>query len=177
MCPMVRRPPGMALALLGFLQNGPQHGYQIHRMLSDPAALGLIWKVKQSQLYALLSRLEKDGYVIGTFQNQDPHPPRRVIELTEFGREGFSRWLTEPVKAPYLVRQEFMAKMYFAQKESAEKVQLLVENQRAVCTQWVDKLTEQAKTSELASFRWNMYQYRLGQIAALRNWLESLSRL
>ena len=60
MSPMVRRPPGIELVLLGFLREGPMHGYQIFQMFSEPNSLKLVWELKQSQLYALLTKLELD---------------------------------------------------------------------------------------------------------------------
>jgi PadR family transcriptional regulator AphA len=175
MCPMVRHPPGMELALLGFLQQGPQHGYRIHQMLSDPAELGLIWHLKQSQLYALLTKLEGDGYVTSTLQNQEPHPPRRVFELTTLGHKVFLDWLTSPVAVPRLIRQEFLAKLYFAQRENNKyMLQQLIDKQRVVCQNWMDEFKKQLTTSEPKSYRWSMYQYRIGQIEALHHWLDLL---
>lgn len=177
MSPMVRRPPGMELALLGFLLQEPQHGYQLHQMISDPTGLGLIWNLKQSQLYALLSKLEEDEYVVSTLQNQDPHPPRRVFELTESGRKIFFDWLTSPVAAPRLIRQDFFAKMYFAKKENKDVAQKLIEAQRAICQHWVEDFKSKLTGSEQMSFSWKMYQYRLGQVQALQTWLDSYSEV
>lgn len=172
MCPMVRRPPGMELALLGFLLQGPQHGYQLHQLISDPAGLGLIWSLKQSQLYALLSKLELDGCVSSTLHNQEPHPPRKVFALTESGRKIFYDWLTSPVLAPRLVRQEFFAKLYFARRENKDVVQKLIEGQRDVCRNWVEDFKLKLANGRHASFGRVMYQYRLGQVQALQNWLD-----
>lgn len=176
MCPMVRRPPGMELALLGFLLDGPQHGYQLHQMISDPAGLGLIWYLKQSQLYALLSKLELDGCVTSTLQNQDLHPPRKVFALTESGRRTFYDWLTSPVTAPRLVRQEFFAKVFFAKRENKNVVQNLIEVQHVVCRNWVEDFKLRLADSKQESFSWVMYQYRLGQVQALQDWLDSMRK-
>jgi len=173
---MVRRPPGMELALLGFLLQGPQHGYQLHQLISDPTGLGLIWHLKQSQLYALLSKLELDGCVVSTLQNQDPHPPRRVFELTESGRRVFYDWVISPVTAPRLVRQDFFAKLYFAKRENEDVVQKLIEGQRDVCRNWVEDFKLKLEDGGQASFGWVMYQYRLGQVQALQRWLESYEK-
>ncbi len=176
MCLMVRRPPGMELALLGFLLQEPQHGYQLHQKISDPAGLGLIWSLKQSQLYALLSKLEVDGYVFSTLQNQDPHPPRKVFELTEAGRKTFYDWLISPVTAPRLIRQDFFAKLYFAKRENKDVVQKLIEVQRVRCESWVEGFKLKLAGSEQMSFSWVMYQYRLGQVQALQSWLDAYEK-
>ncbi len=58
---MVRTPLSMEYILLGLVFKQPMYGYEIHQLLSQPEGLGLIWHLKQSQLYALLEKLEKDG--------------------------------------------------------------------------------------------------------------------
>lgn len=177
MCPMVRRPPGMELALLGFLLQGPQHGYQLHQLISDPAGMGLIWNLKQSQLYALLSKLEADGSVSSTLHHQEPHPPRKVFALTESGRKVFYNWLTSPVLAPRLVRQQFFAKLYFAKRENKDIVQELIKVQQVVCENWGEDFKRKLVASEQASYRWAMYQYRIGQVQALQSWLDSYEKI
>jgi DNA-binding PadR family transcriptional regulator len=171
---MVRRPLGIEIALLGFLQQGPQHGYQIYQMLSDPVGLGQIWHLKQSHLYAILTKLEKDGYILGELKAQEvAHPPRRMFQPTPLGQSAYQDWIISPVNVPRLIRQEFMAKLYFAQRENIDTVRKLIERQRVVCQNWVDEFNRQLSTSELGSYRSIMYQYRLGQIEAMLRWLES----
>jgi PadR family transcriptional regulator, regulatory protein AphA len=172
MCPMVRRPPGIELALLGFLRDGPQHGYHIHLTLSNPAGLGLVWHLKQSQLYALLAKLEGDGYVISALQSQEPHPPRRVFELTPGGRIAYLDWLTSPVAVPRLVRQEFLAKLYFLQGGNKEPARLLIERQLLVCQRWLGDFKRQAAQNETGSYGWLTFQYRIRHIEAMLAWLE-----
>lgn len=173
MSPMVRRPPGMELALLGFLRHGPQHGYQIHLLLSDPDGLGPIWRLKQSQLYALLSKLEKDGYIRGELEvHETGRPPRRMFHLTQSGKAAYQDWLQNPVSVPRLVRQEFMAKYYFARLEGENQARLLVEAQRATCRGWLE--TMKAEKLDRSSFNWFIQQYRIGQIEAALVCLEGV---
>jgi len=176
MCPMIRRPLGMELALLGFLFQGPKHGYQIHQLLMDTSGLGLIWNLKQSQLYALLLKLESDGYLQGVveYQSVSTRPLRRLFHLTEKGSNAFREWLAQPVPALHFVRQEFMAKYYFAQLDSGFTVSLLVANQRRECKEWIKKFTEQLNQCELRSYGWRMYRYRIGQIESFQNWLNDI---
>jgi len=169
MSPMVRRPRGIEIALLGFLQEGPQHGYQIHQMFLLPGGLGLVWKLKQSQLYALLTKLEKDGYVSSTLQNQEPHPPRRVYELTPSGRKLYLEWLSSPVAMPRQIRQEFLAKLYFLQ-EDRDSRKLLIERQQETCKDWLAQFDKQ--TNQSGSFGWITSQYRLKHIESILAWLE-----
>jgi len=173
MSPMVRRPPGIELALLGFLCAGPLHGYQIHRTLSSRDGLELVWHLKQSQLYALLARLENDGHVTSVLQNQEPHPPRRVFELTPSGRNTYIDWLTCPVSTPRLVRQEFMAKLYFLRQAEKGLLRKLVDSQRAACQKWLDDVNSKKNTS--TEFDKLIFEYRTCQIEAMLAWLDSVT--
>ena len=68
MCPMTPTPLTIEWSLLGLLRQQPMHGYELHQMLSTAEGLGLIWHLKQSQLYALLERLEERGYLSSTLE-------------------------------------------------------------------------------------------------------------
>lgn len=171
MCPMIRRPPGMELALLGFLRKSPQHGYQIHQLLSNPVGLGPIWRLKQSQLYALLTKLEKDGYIWGELEPQETaRPPRRMYQLTAIGQAAYRDWLKSPVNVPRLMRQEFLAKYYFALLEGSEQAKALIHLQRPICQKWLKKM--KAEKVEPDSFSGSIQQYRIGQIEATLAWLD-----
>jgi DNA-binding PadR family transcriptional regulator len=173
---MVRRPLGMELALLGFLSQGPQHGYQIHQKVSDPNGLGSIWRLKQSQLYALLAKLEKDGYIVGELEAQEEaRPPRRIYHLTTTGKVVYQNWLKRPVSVPRLMRQEFMAKYYFACQEGKEQARELIDLQRVSCQKWLEELN--LGNIEQSSFEWFIYQFRIGQIKALLGWLDILNQV
>lgn len=171
MSPMIRRPPGMEFALLGFLRQGPVHGYQLHQQVCGPDGLGPIWHVKQSRLYALLLKLEQDGYIRGEIEPQEPaRPPRKIYQLTPAGRAAYENWLRSPVDAHHRMRQEFMAKIYFARQEGHERVNALVDAQRAVCQKWLESLS--AEPVDPTSFKWLLRQYRIGQIKADLAWLD-----
>jgi PadR family transcriptional regulator, regulatory protein AphA len=172
MSPMTRRSPGIELAILGFLLQGPQHGYQLHQMILDPLGLGKIWYIKQSQLYALLSKLEKDGYISAeVIFTEDARPPRRMVQLTASGKAVFDTWVRTPVNALRLMRQEFMAKYYFAVQEGAQVPQTLLNAQRDTCQQWLKKM--ELENTEPLSFQWQVRQYRQGQIKAALDWLDN----
>src|SRR4051812_40584710 len=97
MSPMVRLPLTTEHALLGFLRQQPMYGYEIHQQLSESAGLGLVWRLKQSQLYALLGKLEQEGYIVATLEAQDARPPRKVYRLTGSGHLAFLEWVQTPV--------------------------------------------------------------------------------
>jgi DNA-binding PadR family transcriptional regulator len=173
MSPLVRQPLTVEHALLGFLRERPMHGYEIHHLMIDPAGLGLVWQVKQSHLYAMLDKLENDGCIAGRQETQHMRPPRRVFRLTSAGRRAFQAWLSRPVSHGREVRLEFMAKVYFAQREGPERVAGLLQLQRQVCGAWRATLETQSTTARAGpDYERLVRQFRLGQIEAMIAWLD-----
>jgi len=161
-------------ALLGFLHQQPMHGYEIHRRLSETEGLGLVWYVKQNQLYALLGKLEKKGYVTTTLEPQPNRPDRKVFHLTNAGRETFWTWLQSPVQHGRKLRLEFLAKLYFAQQEEPAIALGLIEEQRGACLAWLN--TEHDKVEALEGehpYERLVHQFRLGQLEAMLTWLDT----
>src|ERR671912_463234 len=95
--PMTRQPPTTEHILLGYLAERPMHGYELHQRLDDPAALGTVWRVKQAQLYALLGKLEAEGWVSVTPEAREGKAARKIFHLTEAGEAAPERWGRSPV--------------------------------------------------------------------------------
>jgi DNA-binding PadR family transcriptional regulator len=166
-------PPGLELALLGFLREGPLHAYELHRRLVQAETLGLVWRLKQSHLYALLGRLEAAGLLVGTTQPQGARPPRRVLALTPAGQEAFARWLTTPVAHGRDLRLEFLAKLFFAARNSPPAVSALVERQHAACADWLADLHAQVDATPASQpFATLVLQFRIRQIEGILGWLD-----
>jgi PadR family transcriptional regulator AphA len=173
MSPLVRQPLTLEHALLGFLYERPMHGYEIHQYLASLAGLGLVWQVKQSHLYAMLDKLEGDGYIAGKQQAQAMRPPRRVFRLTSAGRKAFRDWLSRPVSHGREIRLEFLAKLYFARRVGAGWVSQLIERQRQECGDWrASLLAQSAANAERGAFAWLVYQFRVSQVESMLAWLD-----
>jgi len=160
-------------ALLGFVYQQPRHGYEIHQQLMAEDGLGLVWRLKQSQLYALLTKLEQQGYLTASLEPQDTRPPRKMLQLTTAGKEAFLAWLQTPVPQGRKMRLEFMAKLYFGRRLAPAAAITLLDGQRDICREWLASLQTQANA--LASerpFEWLVFQFRMGQVEAMLNWLD-----
>lgn len=164
----------LEIALLGFLQHEPKHGYAIHQELSDPAGLGPVWQIKLSQLYALLSKLEEAKYITATTEPQDNKPPRKIFHLTEEGRNVFRAWVQSPVKHGRSLRLEFLVKLYFARLEGADMTARLLAAQRQQCRNWLAAEEAGIKGESANSHRYGrlVHQFRSGQIQAMLAWLD-----
>ncbi len=171
MSPMVKTPLTIEHALLGFLHQQPMHGYEIHRRLTDFDKLGRVWWLPQNKLYALLNRLEREGYVSIQVEPQPSRPARKVYSLTPAGREAYHNWLHRPVKHGRKMRLEFLLKLYFMQHHSPAEALSLVEQQRHTCQNWLNEAqTETA--GDAAQYQWLVQKFRIGQMEAMLNWLD-----
>lgn len=159
-------------ALLGFVYEQPTHGYEIYQQLSDPQGLWQVWRMKQSQLYALLTKLEDEGYLVTTLQPQEARPPRKIYSLTAVGHAAFEQWLITPVTHGRQMRLEFLAKLYFAYRQGATVVQPLLEQQIRACRRWLAEVQTEATTPQTADpFAYAVQQFRVTQIESFLTWL------
>lgn len=159
-------------ALLGFVYERPTHGYEIYQQLSAAQGLWQVWRMKQSQLYALLTKLEDEEYLVTTLQPQEARPPRKVYSLTAAGRAAFEQWLTMPVTHGRQMRLEFLAKLYFAYRQGPTVVAPLLEAQVLTCRQWLAELPAESRT-QLAGdpFANAVHHFRITQIESFVTWL------
>jgi PadR family transcriptional regulator AphA len=174
MSPRLSPPLTIEYALLGLLRQQPRHGYEIYHQLADPTGLSLVWRLKQSQLYALLAKLEGKGYVTQTLEPQDARPPRKVFELTDLGCQAFLDWVQSPVGRGRGFRLDFLAKLYFAQREGSPVVVKLLDRQQAASQAWLAEQQAQAEgLSDTHPFDWLVHQFRISQTKAMLDWLDT----
>jgi DNA-binding PadR family transcriptional regulator len=160
-------------ALLGFVRQRPMHAYEIHRALTQNRALGMVWRLKQGQLYALLAHLEAEGYLASRIEQQGSRPPRKMLYLTDSGRAVLARWLAEPVAHGREFRQEFLAKLFFArQAEDPTTLATLLARQRATCRARLDSLRAQAAAAREA-YDQLVLAFRIGQLEQILVWLDT----
>lgn len=175
MSPRQRAPLTNELILLGILQSKPGYGYDIFRELQTTPGLVMIWRVKQAQLYALLDKLEGQGLLESHIENADPRPARKVYKLTRQGRTVFTEWVASPVGHGRDMRQNFLARLYFAQLAGGDAARILIQRQATVCQEWI--VTHQSQMDALKDsqhFEAVIYHYRISSEQAMLAWLKSL---
>ena len=173
-------------ALLGLLWDAPRHGYELHRAFAADQELGTICRLEQSQLYAFLKKLEHLGYLEGYMEPQEGRPPRRVLRLTETGRQVFHRWIEAPVPRPREVRLQFLLKLYFARHFGQDLVLNLITHQIEACQTFLKQMGGPQQPAHAApgagpqarvpfqDFRFTVHQARIRQIEATIGWLAEL---
>jgi PadR family transcriptional regulator AphA len=169
---------GLEHALLGLLREHPMHAYEMYLHLRRTEQLGLVWHLKQGNLYALLATLEADGYLVSTTELQEARPPRKMLHLTPHGEASFAQWLTAPVEHGRDFRQEFLAKLYFATDDGPARVTELLTRQRQACHRWLGELHAQDEAlSTGRPFEQLVVRFRMGQIEATLRWLEECAEV
>lgn len=159
--------------VLGMLSTGPAHGYDICRRLQTE--LGAVWNLGRSQIYALLSRLERDGLVAHERVGQENLPAKNIFRLTALGEEVFGAWVTTPVSHVRDMRLEFPAKLWFARQDDPLDARELIENQLAVCRAKAEVLTRlgQSCRTEIEALSAG---FKLIAVEAAISWLEELRK-
>ena len=126
--------------LLGFLNQRPAHGYDLHERIAQE--LGQIWHISLSQTYNILKRLEAKGYIIGALQAQEKAPARRRFRLTPIGRRRFEEWLTASAEPrARAIRVEFLTRLYFVYIANPKAARSLIDDQIAVTQAGLSNLT------------------------------------
>ena len=100
------------LTLLGYLFRAPGYGYDLHKRISQD--LGHVWHLSQSQAYAILKRLEKQGDITVRMVEQDKLPTKQLLHITPQGQERFLEWLRGTSGgSTRAIRMEFVSRAYF----------------------------------------------------------------
>lgn len=159
-------------ALLGFLAEHPNHGYELHQRLANE--LGQVWHISQSQVYNILKRLESHGDIVGSVQEQEKLPSRMSFELTPAGRARFETWLNTPTGCSVrAIRVEFITRLYFASRKGSYIAGALIDSQAEEVNQGLVRL--QRMLDDLPSdhvFNQLGLELRINQLSSILDWLE-----
>jgi DNA-binding PadR family transcriptional regulator len=157
---------------LGYLEEGPLHGYDLYRRFE--AELGGIWHISQSQMYAVLKRLEAQGLVEASVEEAGPSPARRVLRTTKQGSARFQSWLEAPSDCnTRIMRLEFIARLYFARRQTPGKLPDIVEGQSSALAR--QRANHEALLASLPpTDTWTRLglEFRIRQLSAIASWLE-----
>jgi PadR family transcriptional regulator, regulatory protein AphA len=163
--------PSIELSLLGLLGERPMHGYELYLEMRRESGLGLVWKIKQAHLYAVLSRLEGSGLIASELVASARGPERKVFRLTAAGKEAFGRWVRAPSSRQDF-RLDFPAKFLFATRRGGRAASSLVAAQRRLCSSWIDDMRSRGAACAEGGLDALVYRYRVGQLEAAAAWLE-----
>ena len=115
-------------AILVSLTERAGSGYELARRFDR--SIGYFWPATHQQIYRVLSRMEKAGWVTHTEVEQKGRPDKKVYEVSGAGRDELTRWLSEPVD-PAVLRDGLAVKLRGASLGDTSAVLREVERHRA----------------------------------------------
>ncbi|MDR3586285.1 MAG: PadR family transcriptional regulator [Desulfosporosinus sp.] len=127
-------------AILGILKEVPRHGYELKSIFDE--RIGNFWNLNYGQIYTTLDRLEKEGFVSGTEEEQDSRPDKKVYDISPKGVQELERWLQEPATKPRPLRDELFIKLLFTSRENPELALRLIERQTQIYMEQMRELTD-----------------------------------
>lgn len=161
-------------ALLGFLLQGPSHGYDLHQRLTS--ALGHVWHVSQSQAYASLKRMESRGEISAHLVSQSGVTARHVVRITALGRRRFTKWLECEIGVnARAIRLEFLTRLYFARSYEPEKVRRIYKSQVTEVRagiQRLERLLDHLPPEQV--FNRLSLELRVRQMKLIRGWMNEI---
>ncbi len=160
--------------LLGLLMAQPRHGYQLLETFQDTRALGRVWKLSTSQLYAVLKRLQTQNFIVGEEAYSADAPPRTVYHITDSGKTYVLAWLAEERPSPSVrrVRVEFLSRLYVARILNLANVNIL-HQQKIACEQKHRQLVAQREPN--ADSIGNIaLELEIAQIQAILGWIDQM---
>ncbi|MFF9490123.1 PadR family transcriptional regulator [Streptomyces sp. NPDC014676] len=100
-------------AVLAALLDGEFSGYQLAKAFD--VGVANFWYARPQQLYAELTRLERDGLVAGREVPQDGRPNKRLFHVTEAGLAELEAFTAASAK-PAFVRDDLLVKVQAADR-------------------------------------------------------------
>lgn len=158
-------------ALLGFLIAGPSHGYDLHQRFTT--ALGHVWRLSQSQAYAILKRLEQRGDITSQVIEQEKLPARQKLRITAQGRQRFFDWLETGIATnSRSIRLEFLTRLYFTQLHRPDNARIIYEKQSAEIASGIERLESLLTNLPLEQvYNRLSLDLRLQQMRLIQSWM------
>lgn len=95
-------------ALLVALREQPAAGLDLARRFEK--SIGFFWHATHQQIYRVLGRMERDGWVTSTTVPQTSRPDKKMYSVSAAGRQVLAEWLAEPM-AVETFRSELAVKL------------------------------------------------------------------
>jgi DNA-binding PadR family transcriptional regulator len=96
-------------AILATLSNACYSGYDISKQFAG--SVGFFWYATQQQIYRELSKLEEQGYLSAEVIRQENRPDKKMLSITETGKEYLREWIIQPGKVTP-VKDDLLVKIF-----------------------------------------------------------------
>ena len=156
----------VGLTLLGLLEAGPRHGYDLKRSYDE--RFGHDRALHYGQVYATLARLLRKGLVDVESEPGDG-PDRKRYAITPAGVTDVAAWLTEPERPDPYLQSALYTKVVLALLTGRDATELL-DTQRAEHLRLMRELTRRKTGGDLADQL--ICDHALFHLEADLRWLE-----
>jgi len=158
---------------LGFLAEGPAHGYELYRRFT--ASLGSLWHISESQFYATLKRSEAHGFIVASTLEKGEGGAKRLLSLSPEGRRLLLVWINEPTRgSARLVHMEFLARLFLARIIAPLKLRSIIIKQTAALDKEIRRLRLVSEGSHAGGTIDGLSaDFRESQLRAAVAWIES----
>ncbi|UQX03367.1 PadR family transcriptional regulator [Streptomyces sp. RerS4] len=130
-------------AVLAALLDGEYSGYQLAKAFDIGVAN--FWHAVPQQLYAELTKLEKEGLVAGREVVQESRPNKRVFRVTDAGRAELERFAEAPSK-PSFIRDDLLVKVQSADRIGTTEVIAQLEERATAARAKIELLDQLLRT-------------------------------
>jgi DNA-binding PadR family transcriptional regulator len=157
--------------ILGLLKAQPIHGYELLEYFRSASALGRIWTMSTSQLYAVLKRLSNEGDIVGRVVEVPNAPARIEYTVTERGEQMLKAWLYDPHPSASIhrIRVLFLSRVYIANLLDTS-LKTIISAQIASCQAQQNVIKAQRLDSQ-SEIEQLTLDFVISQLDAAINWL------
>lgn len=133
-------------AILSLLREGADHGYRLKQRLDE--RLGPVWRVNQGQVYQVLERLRRLGWVEELPPDADMESGRErwPVAITARGRDELDRWVSaalSPSRPPGPARNDLVGRLAVAGDDAMNAVREGLLTERVAYDRAYERLTTQ----------------------------------
>ncbi|MFI9205352.1 PadR family transcriptional regulator [Streptomyces sp. NPDC053048] len=154
-------------ALLGLLEGGPRHGYDLKRAFDE--RFGQDRPLHYGQVYSTMSRLLRNGLVEVEGIEPGGGPERKRYAITDAGITDVEQWLAQPEKPEPYLQSTLYTKVVLALLTGRDAADLL-DAQRAEHLRLMRELTRRKRDGDLADQL--ICDHALFHLEADLRWLE-----
>jgi DNA-binding PadR family transcriptional regulator len=154
-------------ALLGLLESGPRHGYDLKRAYDE--RFGHDRPLHYGQVYSTLARLLKNGLVEENGIEPGGGPERKRYAITDAGVTDVDSWLMTPEKPELYLQNTLYTKVVLALLSERSAADVL-DTQRAAHLRTMRELTVRKRGGDLADQL--ICDHALFHLEADLRWLE-----
>lgn len=153
--------------LLGLLESGPRHGYDLKRAFDE--RFGHDRRLHYGQVYSTMSRLLRNGLVEVEGIEAGEGPDRKRYAITDAGVTDVETWLTSPEKPEPYLQSVLYSKVVLSLLTGRDAAELL-DVQRTEHLRLMRELTRRKREGDLADQL--ICDHALFHLEADLRWLE-----